>query len=129
MNILVTGGTGYIGSHAVVELLQAGHTVHIIDNLENSSLHVLNRIFQITGKHVPFTCCDIRDRAALEALFSANRFDCCMHFAGLKAVVESTLKPLDYYDNNVPMWILIALFFIWGFIMYRLWTFLENKWK
>ena len=101
MNILVTGGTGYIGSHAVVELLQAGHTVHIIDNLENSSLNVLNRIFQITGKHVPFTCCDIRDRAALEALFSANRFDCCMHFAGLKAVVESTLKPLDYYDNNV----------------------------
>ncbi len=101
MNILVTGGAGYIGSHTVVELIEAGHCVHVIDNLVNSSENVLDRIFQITGKRVPFTCCDIRDKDALDAVFSKNKFDCCMHFAGLKAVGESVLKPLEYYDNNV----------------------------
>tara|TARA_R110002096_G_scaffold309403_4_gene504094 strand:+ start:140365 stop:141384 length:1020 start_codon:yes stop_codon:yes gene_type:complete len=102
MNILVTGGTGYIGSHTVLLLLEAGHTVTVIDNLCNSSPESLNRVKNITGKNnLEFIELDIRDVGGLESLFSANNFDAVVHFAGLKAVGESTEKPLEYYDNNV----------------------------
>ena len=99
--ILITGGTGYIGSHTVVELLAAGHEVFIIDNLCNSKASVLDRIERIAGRRPGFAQLDVRDRAALRQLFSAHRFDAVIHFAGLKAVGESVAKPLAYYDNNV----------------------------
>ena len=101
MNILVTGGTGYIGSHTVIELLGAGHSVAVVDNLSNSSPESLRRVETITGRPVPFYEADIRDREALEAVFAKQRFDCCIHFAGLKAVGESVQKPWEYYENNV----------------------------
>jgi UDP-glucose 4-epimerase len=98
--ILVTGGTGYIGSHTVVELLQAGHDVLIFDNLSNSKLSVLGRIEQIAGRKPGFVEGDIRDRAALKQLFAQHKIDAVIHFAGLKAVGESVAQPLRYYDNN-----------------------------
>jgi len=102
MNILVTGGTGYIGSHTVLQLLEAGHDVTVIDNLCNSSEESLNRVKNITGKNnLAFLKIDIRDAENLEKLFNNNEFDAVIHFAGLKAVGESTEKPLEYYDNNV----------------------------
>ena len=101
MNILVTGGAGYIGSHTVVELLQAGHTVVVVDNLCNSSSAALDRVAVITGREIPFYQADIRDRAALEKVFEAHSFDACIHFAGLKAVGESVAKPWEYYENNI----------------------------
>jgi UDP-glucose 4-epimerase len=99
-SILVTGGTGYIGSHAVVELIAAGHNVFIIDNLCNSKASVLDRIERIAGRRPEFARIDVRDRSALRKLFSSQRFDAVIHFAGLKAVGESVGKPLMYYDNN-----------------------------
>jgi len=99
--ILVTGGAGYIGSHTVVELLEAGYEVVIYDNLTNSSPVSLERVTQITGKHVTFVEGDIRDKAELNSLFSAHAFDAVIHFAGLKAVGESVEQPLKYYNNNV----------------------------
>lgn len=101
MNILVTGGTGYIGSHTVIALLAAGHTVAVVDNLSNSSRVSLRRVEAITGQTVPFFEADIRDREALETVFTAQSFDCCIHFAGLKAVAESVSKPWEYYENNL----------------------------
>ena len=101
MKILVTGGTGFIGSHTVVELLNQNHEVVIIDNLCNSSEDVIKNIEKITNKKVPFFNIDIRDKKALEDLCSKNHFDSCIHFAGLKAVGESCQKPLEYYDNNI----------------------------
>ena len=101
MNILVTGGAGYIGTHTIVELRNAGHAVVAIDNLTNSCKEALLRVAQITGKAVPFYQIDIRDRKGLESVFSSNCFDCCIHFAGLKAVGESVSKPWEYYDNNI----------------------------
>ena len=101
MNILVTGGTGYIGSHTTIELLNAGYSVVILDNLCNSSENSLQQVEKIPGKPVPFYNADIRDRAALEDIFASNEFDCVIHFAGLKSVGESVLKPWEYYDNNV----------------------------
>jgi UDP-glucose 4-epimerase len=101
MKILVTGGTGYIGSHTCVELSQAGHDVVIADNLCNSKKSVLDRLATITGRAFPFAEVDIRDRAGMEALFAAHQFDAVVHFAGLKAVGESVAQPLRYYDNNV----------------------------
>ena len=100
-HILVTGGTGYIGAHTVVELLAAGHDVFIIDNLSNSKASVLDRIERIAGRRPRFAQLDIRDRPALRKLFAGQRFDAVIHFAGLKAVGESVEKPLTYYDNNV----------------------------
>jgi UDP-glucose 4-epimerase len=100
-SILVTGGTGYIGSHAVVELIAAGHDVFIIDNLCNSKASVLDRIERIAGRRPGFGQIDVRDRSALCKLLSLQRFDAVIHFAGLKAVGESVEKPLRYYDNNV----------------------------
>lgn len=102
MHILVTGGTGYIGSHTVLQLLEAGHDVTVIDNLCNSSEESLHRVKNITGKNsLAFFEIDIRDAKKLNDLFESNKFDAVIHFAGLKAVGESTEKPLEYYDNNV----------------------------
>lgn len=101
MKILVSGGTGYIGSHTAVELLEKGYEVVAVDNFSNSSPEVLNRIKTITGKEVIFYEGDIRDRDLLEKVFSEQRIDCVIHFAGLKAVGESCAKPLEYYDNNL----------------------------
>ena len=100
-SILVTGGAGYIGSHTVVELLEAGRDVVVFDNLCNSSASVLERIEQITGKRPTFIEGDIRDRAALDQAFRQHRIDAVIHFAGLKAVGESVAQPVRYYDNNV----------------------------
>jgi len=100
-SILITGGTGYIGSHTAVELLVAGHDVFIIDNLCNSKASVLDRVERIAGKRPEFAQVDIRDRTALRALFSGHQFDAVIHFAGLKSVGESVAKPLEYFDNNV----------------------------
>jgi len=99
--ILITGGTGYIGSHTVVELLARGESVLIVDNLCNSSLRALDRIEQIAGRRPGFVEADIRDRAALDAVFAAHDISAVVHFAGLKAVGESVALPLHYYDNNV----------------------------
>ncbi|MDQ9169890.1 UDP-glucose 4-epimerase GalE [Oxalobacteraceae bacterium R-40] len=101
MNVLVTGGTGYIGSHTCVELMSCGHDVVIIDNLSNSKQSVLERVRRITGKSPAFHQVDIRDQAGLEEIFRKYRFDAVIHFAGLKAVGESVEQPLRYYDNNV----------------------------
>jgi UDP-glucose 4-epimerase len=99
--LLVTGGTGYIGSHMVIDLLASGHDVFIVDNLRNSKASVVDRIARIAGRRPGFEQLDIRDREALACLFAARRFDAVMHFAGLKAVGESVAKPLEYFDNNV----------------------------
>ena len=101
MFILVTGGAGYIGSHAVVELVQAGHQVLVLDNFANSSPAVLTRLEQITGQAITCEEGDIRDRDLLDRIFREYTIDAVMHFAGLKAVGESVQKPLEYYDNNV----------------------------
>ena len=101
MNVLVTGGAGYIGSHTCVELITAGHTPVVIDNLCNSSAESLRRVAEITGKPVAFIKGDVRDDALLEKVLSQHRIDCAIHFAGLKAVGESVHMPLEYYDNNL----------------------------
>jgi len=102
MKILVTGGSGYIGSHTVLELLQTGHDVTVIDNLSNSCTESLHRVKNITGKNnLLFHEIDILDRRGLESIFSAERFDAVIHFAGLKAVGQSVAQPLTYYQNNV----------------------------
>lgn len=100
-NILVTGGAGYIGSHTVVELLENGYGVVVVDNLSNSSKESLKRVKKITGKDVKFYEADVRDRAAMEKIFTENKIDYVIHFAGLKAVGESCVKPVEYYDNNL----------------------------
>ncbi|MEP4545985.1 MAG: UDP-glucose 4-epimerase GalE [Saccharospirillum sp.] len=101
MTVLVTGGAGYIGSHTCIELIQAGHTVLVLDNLVNSSPESLRRVEAIVQQPVDFVEGDIRDTALLDRVFSEHDIDAVVHFAGLKAVGESTAKPLDYYDNNV----------------------------
>ncbi len=112
MNILVTGGAGYIGSHTLIELYKAGHTALVVDNLYNSDQESLRRVAEILGiAQIPFVNADIRDREALEEVFRQNEkmvngqmvtgFDACIHFAGLKAVGESVAKPLEYYENNM----------------------------
>ena len=101
MTILVTGGAGYIGSHTVVELQSAGYDVVVVDNLVNASEKVIGRVENITGKKVPFYRADIRDRNALEEIFSKEKVDAVIHFAGLKAVGESVSKPWEYYENNI----------------------------
>src|SRR5690554_3800461 len=101
MDVLVTGGAGYIGSHTVLELLNAGHQVVVLDNLVNSSAESLRRVEAITGKSLTFVEGDIRDEACLRELFANHNIDAVIHFAGLKAVGESVHKPLEYYDVNV----------------------------
>ncbi len=99
--ILVTGGTGYIGSHTTVELFKAGYDVDILDNLFNSKITVLDKIEEITGKRPGFYKIDLLDEAAVDRLFDENQYDLVMHFAGLKAVGESVEQPLRYYENNL----------------------------
>lgn len=101
MSILVTGGAGYIGSHTCVELLNQGYEVVVLDNLCNSSREALKRVTEITGKEVIFYEADIADREALDRIFSEQKIDSVIHFAGLKAVGESVSKPIEYYRNNV----------------------------
>ena len=101
MSILVTGGAGYIGSHTVVELYNAGYEAVIVDNLSNSSRESLKRVEELTGKQIKFYEADIRDRQAMDRIFEENKIDSVIHFAGLKAVGESTVKPIEYYDNNI----------------------------
>ena len=101
MKILVTGGTGYIGSHVVIELLNQNHEVSIIDNLVNSKKTVINSIEKITNKRPSFFQIDLLDKKALDKLFKNNTFDLVMHFAALKSVAESTKNPLLYYENNI----------------------------
>ena len=100
-NVLVTGGAGFIGSHTVVELLNGGFGVVVVDNLSNSCEESLARVEKITGKAVKFYKNDVRDRAALDKIFEENKIDWVIHFAGLKAVGESCEKPIEYYDNNL----------------------------
>ena len=101
MKILVTGGAGYIGSHTCVELLNEGYEVVIIDNLSNSNEEAVRRIKKITNKDVAFYQADIRDEKALDNIFTEHAIDAVIHFAGLKAVGESVVKPLEYYQNNI----------------------------
>jgi UDP-glucose 4-epimerase len=101
MRILVTGGTGYIGSHTVLSLLEAGHEVVVLDNLSNSSRESLNRVEELAGKSVDFHEVDLLDQAGLDRVFAAGPVDSVIHFAGLKAVGESVAEPLRYYHNNV----------------------------
>ncbi|AZV63437.1 UDP-glucose 4-epimerase GalE [Peribacillus frigoritolerans] len=101
MSILVTGGAGYIGSHAAVELLKSGYDIVIVDNLSNSNFESINRVKELTGKEFPFYKCDLLDRDELNTIFENHNFEAVMHFAGLKAVGESVEIPLMYYHNNI----------------------------
>ena len=101
MNILVTGGAGYIGSHTCVELLKRDYGVVVIDNLVNSCAKSLERVCEISGKSLTFYQDDVRDSVALDKIFEKHKIDCVIHFAGLKAVGESVAVPLSYYDNNI----------------------------
>lgn len=101
MKILVTGGAGYIGSHTCVELLNAGYDVVVVDNLYNASAKALDRVREITGKDLTFYEADILDAPKMDEIFKKEQVDCVIHFAGLKAVGESVVKPLEYYKNNI----------------------------
>ena len=94
MNILVTGGAGYIGSHTLIELIEAGYTPVVVDNLSNGSPEALKRVEKITGAKIPFHKLDLRNEEELEKVFAEHKFDAIIHFAGLKAVGESVKKPL-----------------------------------
>lgn len=109
MKVLVTGGAGYIGSHTMVELLNAGHEVVCIDNLSNSKYEAVRRVEKITGKKVDFYEGDIRDRSILNNIFTENKIDAVINFAGFKAVGESCAKPLEYYENNIEGMLVLAL--------------------
>ncbi len=99
--ILITGGTGFIGSHTCVALINAGYPVVVMDNLSNSKVEAIARIEMITGKHVRFYKTDMRDAEGLRQIFVDNKIDAVIHFAGFKAVGESVEKPLEYYENNI----------------------------
>lgn len=101
MNILVTGGAGYIGSHAIIELINDGNTVVVADNLSNSSAESIRRVEKITETEIPFYEIDVRNRDALEKVFTENKFDAVIHFAGLKSVGQSVSNPIEYYRNNI----------------------------
>lgn len=108
MNVLVTGGTGYIGSHTVLELLNAGHTVIVVDNLSNSSKESLIRVEHITGRKPVFYELDLLDKEALKGVFTAHKLDSVIHFAGYKAVGESVQKPMMYYTNNLDSTLILC---------------------
>ena len=108
MNLLVTGGAGFIGSHTCVELLNAGYEVVVVDNLYNASEKALERVEQITGKKVTFYEADILDRDALNAIFDKEQVESVIHFAGYKAVGESVRKPIEYYYNNITGTLIIC---------------------
>lgn len=101
MDILLTGGTGYIGSHTAVSLIEAGHNVYLYDNLSNSQADVVDKLEQITGKKIPFIQADVRDTEQLKATLREYKIEAVMHFAGYKAVGESVENPLKYFDNNI----------------------------
>ena len=105
--ILVTGGLGFIGSHTVVELQNAGHEVTVIDNLYNSNFEVLEKITSITGIRPKYHNIDLRDQQAVKVFFEKNRIDGIIHLAASKAVGESVKKPLEYYENNINVLIYI----------------------
>lgn len=108
MRVLLTGGAGYIGSHTAVELVAAGHTPIIVDNLVNSSREVIARLRELTGDPLEFHDVDLRDEDALHELFRTRSIDACIHLAGLKAVGESVAKPLEYYRNNIESSLVLA---------------------
>ena len=108
MKILVSGGLGYIGSHTVIELLDKGHDVVIIDNLYNTTEEVHDKIIKITGKTCDFYRIDVTDYDSLDKLFAKYHFNGIIHFAGYKAVGESVEKPLFYYHNNLLSTITLA---------------------
>lgn len=99
--VLLTGGAGYIGSHTIIELINAGYQVVVIDNLVNSSAESLRRVEEITGQEVTLYQADVRNEQVLDEIFQNHHIDAVIHFAGLKAVGESVVKPLEYYDNNL----------------------------
>ena len=101
MNVLITGGAGYIGSHTCVELLNSGYDIVVMDNYSNSSPDVIGKIETISGKKFPAYACDMLDCDGFEKIFKENKIDAVIHFAGLKAVGESVQKPLEYYNNNL----------------------------
>lgn len=101
MNILLTGGAGYIGTHTAIELMNAGHAVIVVDNLSNSSAEALRRVENISGQKIPFYESDVRNEPALDNIFANNKIDGVIHFAGLKSVGDSVAKPLEYYENNI----------------------------
>ena len=101
MSVLVTGGAGYIGTHALIELLATDHEVVIVDNISNANDIALERVKSISGKALTFYHGDVRDTELLDSIFEKHDIDSVIHFAGLKAVGESVAKPLKYYDNNV----------------------------
>ena len=108
MSILVTGGLGYIGSHTVVALMEAGYSVVIADNLSNSKIEVLHILQQITNEHIPFYQIDVTDEQAVNHIFESHSIDGVIHFAGYKAVGESVSEPLKYYQNNLLSTITLA---------------------
>ncbi|MBO4862283.1 MAG: UDP-glucose 4-epimerase GalE [Firmicutes bacterium] len=108
MTILVTGGAGYIGSHTCVSLLESRYTVVAMDDLSNSSEESLRRVGKITGKSMEFFKASVQDEDALSGIFDSHKIDCVIHFAGFKAVGESTQKPLEYYENNLASTIALA---------------------
>jgi UDP-glucose 4-epimerase len=101
MKIMVTGGTGYIGSHTCIELIKAGYEIVVLDNLCNSSLESMKRVEKLSGSNIPFHKVDVRDKVALTQVFKQYSIDGVIHFAGLKVVGESVEKPIEYYNNNV----------------------------
>ena len=101
MVVLLAGGAGYIGSHTAVELINAGHEVVIVDDYSNSCPESIKRVEEITGKSIASYEADVKDKAALRKIFAENDIDCVIHFAGLKAVGESTRLPAKYYRNNI----------------------------
>jgi len=108
MKILVTGGTGYIGSHTCIELIQSGYEIVVVDNLCNSSLESLRRVESLVGRNIPFHKVDVRDKSSLIGVFEQHSIAGVIHFAGLKAVSESIEKPIQYYDANVSATIILA---------------------